>query len=72
MKYSNRRQGIVEFIQTLVPESSSDLKLRDIMYVRTLWNSEEGSDLFLDYESPYHFESSPELGEFLTQKNNNK
>lgn len=48
---ANERKANVDFVQTIAPESSSNLKQRDILCVSTLWNVERGEELFVDYGS---------------------
>lgn len=59
VQYSNRRRANVELLQKLFPESSSDLKRRNIMNVLALHHIENEEEPLLDYGSSYHFESAP-------------
>lgn len=46
---SNGRKTNVQYVQKLFLESSSDMKRRYIMYVRTLQSIEKEEDLFIHY-----------------------
>lgn len=51
----NGRKANVEFLKTIVSESSSHLKPRDIMYVRALQNIERREEVIVDYGTSYQF-----------------
>lgn len=55
---SNGKQASVGFVQKLFPETSSNLKKLDIIYVMTLRDIKKREELFVDYGSLYHIRSA--------------
>lgn len=52
---TNERKANVEFVKTIVLESSSHLERLDIIYDRTLRNIARGEKPFVDYGTLYQF-----------------
>lgn len=68
VQVSNGKQSSVKFVHKLILERFPDLNQWNILYSKTLWNTENGKLLSVDFESSYCLNIGPHLDSFGSEE----